>query len=110
MIVSPDHLARLRAVRPSLARWNWFGVELGGEFAAGTRLTGRIAPTKVDSEVGRLQQPYAGLPCEWHVERVDPCVSSRFAGILWVASLYLPRSIDGLLTSTSHAGYPPAGR
>lgn len=51
---------------------SWFGVALDGEFAAGTCLTGRIAPTKVDPEVAKLQQPYIGFPFEFHIERIEP--------------------------------------
>lgn len=51
---------------------SWFGVEFDGEFAAGTRLTGRIVPTKVDPEVAKLQQPYIGFPFELHIERIEP--------------------------------------
>lgn len=51
---------------------SWFGVALDGEFTAGTRLTGRIAPTKVDPEVAKLQQPYIGFPFEFHIEQIKP--------------------------------------
>ncbi|MGH8301595.1 MAG: SRPBCC family protein [Steroidobacteraceae bacterium] len=61
-----------RAISEAKQFGNWFGVEFDGEFAAGTRLTGRIAPTKVDVEVAKLQQPYVGFPFEFHVERIEP--------------------------------------
>ncbi|HVS76724.1 MAG TPA: SRPBCC family protein [Steroidobacteraceae bacterium] len=61
-----------RAISEAKQFGSWFGVELDGEFAPGARLTGRIAPTKVDPEVARLQQPYAGLPFEFHIERIEP--------------------------------------
>lgn len=80
---TPDRIEKRIVLRAPLARvWraiseakqfgSWFGVELDGEFAAGTRLTGRIAPTKVDPEVAKLQQPYVGFPFEFHVERMEP--------------------------------------
>ncbi|HUQ01601.1 MAG TPA: SRPBCC family protein [Kofleriaceae bacterium] len=50
----------------------WFGVELDGPFVAGARVTGRIVPTQVDSEIAKGQEPYRGFPVEWWVERVEP--------------------------------------
>lgn len=61
-----------RAISEAKRFGSWFGVELDGEFAAGTRLTGRIAPTKVDPEVAKLQQPYVGFPFDFHIERIEP--------------------------------------
>jgi uncharacterized protein YndB with AHSA1/START domain len=49
----------------------WFGVKLDGQFAPHARVTGRIAPTQVDPEVAKLQQPYVGLACEFHIERME---------------------------------------
>lgn len=80
---TPDHIEKqiiLRAPRERVWRaiseakqfGTWFGVEFDGEFAAGTRLSGRIAPTKVDPEVAKLQQPYIDFPFEFHIERVEP--------------------------------------
>jgi uncharacterized protein YndB with AHSA1/START domain len=61
-----------RAISEAQQFGSWFGVDLDGEFTAGARLTGRIAPTKVDPEVAQLQQPYAGFPFEFHIERIEP--------------------------------------
>lgn len=61
-----------RAISEARQFGSWFGVELDGEFAAHTRLTGRIAPTKVDPGVAKLQQPYIGFPFEFHIERIEP--------------------------------------
>jgi uncharacterized protein YndB with AHSA1/START domain len=61
-----------RAISEAKQFGSWFGVEFDGEFAAGTRLTGRIAPTKVDPEVAKLQQPYVGFPFEFHIDRIEP--------------------------------------
>jgi uncharacterized protein YndB with AHSA1/START domain len=51
---------------------HWFGVAFDGPFTAGSRVTGRIAPTSMDPEVARLQQPHAGKPFEFWVERIEP--------------------------------------
>lgn len=50
----------------------WFGVRFDGRFAAGQPLRGVIVPTEADAEVARAQQPYAGLPFEITVERIEP--------------------------------------
>lgn len=90
MYHTPDRIEKrmiLRAPRPRVWRavseaqqfGSWFGVEFDGEFAAGTRLTGRITPTKVDREVAKLQQPYAGFPFEFHIERIEPMTLFSFS-------------------------------
>lgn len=61
-----------RAISEAKQFGSWFGVDLDGEFMAGARLIGRIAPTKVDPEVAKLQEPHVGLPFEIHVERIEP--------------------------------------
>jgi uncharacterized protein YndB with AHSA1/START domain len=61
-----------RAISEAKQFGSWFGVSFEGEFAAGARLTGRIAPTQVDPEVAKLQEPYVGFPFEFHIERIEP--------------------------------------
>lgn len=56
----------------------WFGVELDGPFVAGQRITGRITPTQVDREVARMQEPHAGHPVEWLIERIEPMHALAF--------------------------------
>ncbi|HEY8087194.1 MAG TPA: SRPBCC family protein [Polyangiaceae bacterium] len=51
---------------------SWFGVEFDGPFAAGARMTGRIVPTRVDPEVAKTQEPYAGAKFEVTVDRIEP--------------------------------------
>jgi len=66
-------LARVwRAVSVAKEFGTWFGVEFDGPFAAGARVTGRIVPTKVDAEVAKMQEPYAGMAFEFTVERIEP--------------------------------------
>lgn len=83
MATSMDRIEKTVQLRAPLARvWRavsvakefgtWFGVEFDGPFAAGERVTGRIVPTKVDAEVAKNQQPYAGMAFEFTVERVEP--------------------------------------
>lgn len=50
----------------------WFGVEFEGDFVAGQRLKGKIAPTKVDAEIAKMQEPYAGTAFHVFVERIEP--------------------------------------
>lgn len=66
------------AISEAKAFGTWFGVAFDGEFAAGARLTGRIAPTQVDPEVAKMQQPYAGFPFEFHIEQIEPMTLFSF--------------------------------
>ena len=50
----------------------WFGAEFDGPFIEGSRLTGRIAPTKVDPDVAKLQEPARGMRFSVMVDRVEP--------------------------------------
>ncbi len=70
-----------RAISEAKQFGTWFGVALEGEFAAGARLTGRIAPTQVDPEIAKLQQPHIGMPFTFHIERIEPMSLFPFAGI-----------------------------
>jgi uncharacterized protein YndB with AHSA1/START domain len=51
---------------------SWFGVRFDGAFAPGARLIGRIAPTKVDAEVAKLQEPHTGKPFEFRIHEIQP--------------------------------------
>jgi uncharacterized protein YndB with AHSA1/START domain len=51
---------------------DWFGVTLDGSFTPGLLVRGVIAPTKVDPEVAAAQQPYAGMPFEITIDRMEP--------------------------------------
>jgi uncharacterized protein YndB with AHSA1/START domain len=61
-----------RAISDSKEFGAWFGVEFSAPFAPGTRMTGRMAPTKVDAEVAKTQEPYAGAAFECTIESVEP--------------------------------------
>lgn len=61
-----------RAISDSSRFGQWFGVEMEGPFVAGEEVIGRIAPTKVDPEVARLQEPYIGKTWRMKVERIEP--------------------------------------
>ncbi|MEP7184869.1 MAG: SRPBCC family protein [Rhodanobacter sp.] len=50
----------------------WFGMVFDGPFVVGQPVTGRIAPTQVDPEVAKLQQPHAGKPFKLFIERIEP--------------------------------------
>lgn len=67
-----------RAISEARHFGSWFGVEFEGEFAPGTRVVGRIAPTRVDPEIAKLQQPYVGFPFEFHIERIEPTTLFSF--------------------------------
>ena len=83
MATSTDRIEKTILLRAPLARvWRavsdakqfgtWFGVEFDGPFVAGARVTGRIVPTKVDAEVAKTQQPYAGMAFEFSIARIEP--------------------------------------
>lgn len=55
----------------------WFGMRFDAPFVAGRAVTGRIAPTTVDPEVAKLQEPHVGTPFELFVEEV--LAERRFA-------------------------------
>lgn len=61
-----------RAISDSKELGTWFGVDLDGPFEAGKKVTGRMTPTQVDREIAKMQEPYAGHPFEWTVERIEP--------------------------------------
>lgn len=50
----------------------WFGAEFDGPFVAGEKTSGRIRPTQVDAEVAKMQEPYAGMACDFMIERIEP--------------------------------------
>ena len=61
-----------RAISDSDRFGAWFGVAFDGPFVEGARLTGRIVPTAVDTEVAKLQEPHAGVRFEFLVESIEP--------------------------------------
>ena len=80
-IVLRAPLARVwEAITDSRQFGAWFGMDLDGPFAAGQAIAGRIAPTKVDPEVAKMQEPYAGTPVSFVVGRIEPM---RLFSIRW---------------------------
>jgi len=61
-----------RALTDAAEFGTWFGARFDGPFTPGARLHGVIAPTGVDAEVAKAQQPYEGKPFEITVEQMDP--------------------------------------
>lgn len=61
-----------QAISDSKRFGSWFGMAFDGPFVAGERLTGRIVPTSVDAEIGKLQKPYEGFPVELFIDRIEP--------------------------------------
>lgn len=83
MIQSTDRIEKRIVLRASRERvWSaisdarqfgtWFGVEFEGEFVVGAPLKGKIMPTKVDPEIAKAQEPYAGVAFHIFVERIEP--------------------------------------
>src|SRR5262249_51498969 len=50
----------------------WFGIEFDGPFVAGSWLSGRVVPTRVDPEVAKLQEPQRGTEFKIFIERIEP--------------------------------------
>jgi uncharacterized protein YndB with AHSA1/START domain len=61
-----------RAISESSQFGSWFGMSFDGPFVAGRPITGRIAPTQVDPEVAKLQEPHVGKAFEFMVESIEP--------------------------------------
>lgn len=61
-----------RAISDSASFGAWFGARFAGPFVAGQRVQGHIAPTEVDPAIAAMQAPYAGLPCDLYIERIEP--------------------------------------
>lgn len=51
---------------------HWFGVKVDGPFRAGEKVRARVAQTRVDPEVAKMQEPYEGMEFEFIVERIEP--------------------------------------
>ncbi|MCW2651206.1 MAG: hypothetical protein QOE41_1777 [Mycobacterium sp.] len=66
-----------RAISDSREFGRWFGARFDGPFVAGTSVRGVIAPTTVDDEGAKSQQPYAGVEQTWEIVAVEP--KRRFA-------------------------------
>jgi uncharacterized protein YndB with AHSA1/START domain len=67
-----------KAVSDSRRFGAWFGVEFDGPFVEGTWITGHVAPTKVDPDVAKLQQPHIGRKWSAFVERIEPMTKFAF--------------------------------
>jgi uncharacterized protein YndB with AHSA1/START domain len=61
-----------RAITDAKQFGTWFGVDVDGQFAAHTAVDARITATKVDPDVAKMQEPYAGVQFQFHVDRVEP--------------------------------------
>ncbi len=61
-----------RALSDSREFGSWFGVKLADAFRPGARVRGTITPTAVDEAVAKAQEPYAGMPFEITIDRMEP--------------------------------------
>jgi uncharacterized protein YndB with AHSA1/START domain len=72
-IVLRAPIARVwRAISDAAEFGSWFGVEFDGPFLPGRKMVGRVVPTKVDPEVAKTQEPYAGAKFEVEIDRIEP--------------------------------------
>ena len=72
VVLRAPHERVWKAISDSKQFGTWFGVDFDGPFVAGQRITGRMAPTKVDPAVARMQEPYAGMKFDYTVDRIEP--------------------------------------
>lgn len=61
-----------RAISDAREFGDWFGMELDGDFRAGSEIKGRIKPTTADPEVASMQEKYRGAPLAFYVEQIEP--------------------------------------
>jgi uncharacterized protein YndB with AHSA1/START domain len=66
-----------RAISDAEEFGRWFGVHFDQPFVAGTSITATIAPTTVDDEVAKRQEPHAGVKSTWQIVAIEP--QRRFA-------------------------------
>jgi uncharacterized protein YndB with AHSA1/START domain len=66
-----------RAVSDAEEFGRWFGVRFDGPFVEGASISAAIAPTTVDEEVAKRQEPHAGAKSTWQVVAIEP--QRRFA-------------------------------
>lgn len=78
-IVLPASRERVwQAISDSRRFGTWFGAAFDGPFVAGQAATGQIVPTKVDPDVARLQEPYAGTRLEIVIAAIIPLHTFAF--------------------------------
>lgn len=61
-----------RALSDATEFGTWFGMKFDGPFVAGQTVRGVLAPTTVDPEVGKLQEPHSGMAFEIKIETIEP--------------------------------------
>jgi uncharacterized protein YndB with AHSA1/START domain len=61
-----------KAISNAEAFGSWFGAAFDGPFAAQTKASGKIVPTKVDPEVAKLQEPHSGQKFDITIDRIEP--------------------------------------
>ena len=79
-----------RAISDAKEFGTWFGVKFDGPFVAGKSVTGRIAPTQVDPNVAKMQEPYSGMKFDFTIDRIEP---PRLLSFRWHPFAIDPRSI-----------------
>jgi uncharacterized protein YndB with AHSA1/START domain len=66
-----------RAISDAEEFGRWFGVRFDGAFVEGQSITAAIAPTTVDNEVAKRQEPHAGAKSTWQIVAIES--QRRFA-------------------------------
>jgi uncharacterized protein YndB with AHSA1/START domain len=116
-----------RAISDAEEFGRWFGVRFDEPFVEGASITAAIAPTTVDDQVARRQEPHAGVKSTWQIVAIEP--RRRFA-YRWhpfaidpdvnydsepttLVEFTLSETDDGVLLTITESGFdaiPPARR
>jgi uncharacterized protein YndB with AHSA1/START domain len=108
-----------RALTDSSQFGSWFGMKFVGPFVAGAVTRGTIAPTAVDAEVAKLQEPFEGKAVELRIEQIVP---ERLFSFRWhpyalepdvdyakepttLIAFTLEEGTDGVLLTVTESGF-----
>ncbi len=108
-----------RALADSAELGSWFGMKVDGPFAPGARVHGVIVPTTVDADVAKMQEPHAGTPFDFTIERMEP---QRLLSFRWhpyavdreadysaepttLVVFTLEQQADGVLLTVTESGF-----
>jgi uncharacterized protein YndB with AHSA1/START domain len=90
----------------------WFGVDVDGQFTAHTAVDARITPTKVDPDAAKMQEPYAGMQFQFHVDRIEPMRLFSFRwhpggeeDVMTLVTFELEPHSDGTMLTITEAGF-----
>jgi uncharacterized protein YndB with AHSA1/START domain len=72
VVLKASHERVWKAVSDSQQFGTWFGIAVEGPFVAGQTITAKIAPTKMDAEVAKMQAPHVGIAFDIAIDKIEP--------------------------------------